>query len=66
MADGGFGKVYKAVWEPGPLTNFDPVAVNNHPYWNITTSDWNRTANSVVAVKKIKKFTSGFWKEVNQ
>src|SRR5205085_10381942 len=34
MADGGFGKVYKAVWEAGPLTNFDPVAVNNHPFWN--------------------------------
>ncbi|CAB5388680.1 unnamed protein product [Rhizophagus irregularis] len=58
VANGGFGSVYKAIWQDGPI---------EEPFWNIKKSEWNRNSFKEVAIKKFRNATSvslEFLKEV--
>ena len=57
ITKGGFGKVYKAFWKNGYITN-----------WNYETNQWVRFRNRMVALKCLnnsKDITSEFLNEVN-
>ena len=45
IAHGGFGSVYKAIWEDGPISS-------NKRAWNFNKSKWQRESKKKVAVKK--------------
>ncbi|CAG8509856.1 2139_t:CDS:2 [Cetraspora pellucida] len=46
IADGGYGKVYKAIWKDGPIENYEP--------WDTIKGKWRRKANTTVAIKILK------------
>ncbi|CFW92770.1 putative Non-specific protein-tyrosine kinase [endosymbiont DhMRE of Dentiscutata heterogama] len=54
LAEGGFGKVYKAVWADGPIKS-----------WNIESDSWEREKNKAVALKTLNDFGNKFLQEIS-
>ena len=48
IAEGGFGSVYKAIWEDGPTTY----------KWNDKKSEWIRKSKTAVVIEKYRNVTS--------
>ncbi|CAG8691568.1 18675_t:CDS:2, partial [Dentiscutata erythropus] len=46
IGEGGFAKVYKAIWIDGPIENYEP--------WDVENKRWKRKADTMVAVKKLR------------
>jgi len=66
IAEGGFGRVYKAIWEDGPLSHGESERVN---FWDEERREWIREGETQVAIKKYRNATnvsSDFMNEVNK
>ncbi|GBC24623.1 uncharacterized protein OCT59_009234 [Rhizophagus irregularis] len=55
IAEGGFSKVYKAIWEDGPITS-----------WNREKFKYNRQANKTIALKELNNSKDINSKELNE
>ncbi|GBC26883.2 kinase-like domain-containing protein [Rhizophagus irregularis DAOM 181602=DAOM 197198] len=58
IAEGGFSKIYKAIWVNGPINNWDEIKHND---WNIT-----RNNNYTVVLKKLNNSKNITSKELNE
>ncbi|RGB42749.1 kinase-like domain-containing protein [Rhizophagus diaphanus] len=55
IAEGGFSKIYKAIWENGPITS-----------WNREKFKYNRQANKTIALKELNNSKDINSKELNE
>ncbi|CAB4421509.1 unnamed protein product [Rhizophagus irregularis] len=58
IAEGGFSKIYKAIWVDGPINNWHEIKCND---WNIT-----RDNNYTVVLKKLNNSKNVTSKELNE
>src|SRR6185369_7339692 len=58
VADGGFGNVYKAIWNDGPIIDeyYQNKRINYQ--WDVEKSEWIRNRETLVAVKKYRNASS--------
>ena len=54
IADGGFGKVYKAIWKDGTITSKKDEIKNIYYQWDVGRSEWIRYGETTVAVKQYR------------
>ena len=67
VAEGGFGKVYKAIWKDGPIT-YEEDEIKRKYFWDVEKLEWIRKGETTMAVKKYRNGTSvssEFLDEVN-
>ena len=69
VAEGGFAKVYKAIWKDGPITNKKDEIKQVWYHWDVEKLEWIRRGETEVAIKKYRNATSvssDFLNEVNK
>lgn len=55
ISEGGFSKIYKAIWIDGPLT-----------YWNEEKQEYNRTGSKTIVLKEINNSSNISSKKLNE